>query len=54
MQFWLKIMGYNPEEIDSVEAIQIPMRMKKEEVAYLLIGCWLQGITRMMIQPHGF
>jgi hypothetical protein len=25
---WLKIMGYNPEEIDSVEAIQIPTKIK--------------------------
>lgn len=31
-QIWLKIMGYNPREIDSVEAIQIPTRMKKEDV----------------------
>jgi len=34
-QIWLKIMGYNPKEIDSVEAIQIPMRMKKEDVENL-------------------
>jgi len=34
-QTWLKIMGYNHKEIDSVEAIQIPTRMKKEDVAKL-------------------
>jgi len=34
-QIWLKIMGYNPKEIDSVEAIQIPTRMKKEDVEKL-------------------
>ncbi|MGC8576343.1 MAG: type II restriction endonuclease [Caldisericum sp.] len=32
-QMWLRIMGYNLKEIDSVEAIQIPTRMKKEDVA---------------------
>ncbi len=32
---WLKMMGYNPEEIDSVEAIQIPTRMKKDDVEKL-------------------
>ncbi len=34
-QLWLKIMGYNPKEIDSVEAIQIPTRMKREDVGKL-------------------
>jgi len=34
-QIWLKIMGYNPEEIDSVEAIQIPVRMKKDDIEKL-------------------
>jgi hypothetical protein len=28
---WLKIMGYNPEEIDSVEAIQIPTKIKVKD-----------------------
>ena len=31
-QIWLKIMGYNPKEIDSVEAIQIPTKLKKGDV----------------------
>jgi hypothetical protein len=31
-QLWLKIMGYNPKEIDSVEALQIPTRMKRKDV----------------------
>jgi len=30
-QRWLQIMGYNLEEIDSVCAIQIPARMKRED-----------------------
>ncbi len=34
-QIWLQIMGYNLKEIDSVEAIQIPTRMKKEDVIKL-------------------
>jgi len=29
---WLQIMGYNLSEIDFVEAVQIPARMKKEEI----------------------
>ena len=32
---WLRIMGYNLSKIDSVEAIQIPTRMKKEDVEKL-------------------
>lgn len=31
-QIWLKIMGYDIKSIDSVEAILIPARMKKEDV----------------------
>jgi hypothetical protein len=34
-QTWLRIMGYNPKEIDSVVAIQIPTRMKKEDIERL-------------------
>jgi len=34
-QIWLKIMGYDIEFIDSVEAILIPTRMKKEDVEKL-------------------
>jgi hypothetical protein len=34
-QIWLKIMGYNPKEIDSVEAVQIPTRMKAKDVEKL-------------------
>ncbi len=34
-QTWLKIMGYDIKSIDSVEAIPIPTRMKKEEVGRL-------------------
>jgi len=34
-QIWLKIMGYNPKEIDLVEAIQIPTRMKAKDVEKL-------------------
>ncbi len=34
-QIWLKIMGYNPKEIESVEAIQIPTRMKRKDVDQL-------------------
>jgi hypothetical protein len=34
-QIWLQIMEYNLNEIDSVEAIQIPTRMKKEDVEKL-------------------
>ncbi len=32
---WLQIMGYNLSEIDFVEAVQIPARMKKEEIEKL-------------------
>lgn len=31
-QEWLKIMGYNLMKIDSVQAIQIPTRIKKSEI----------------------
>jgi len=34
-QIWLQIMGYNLGEINSVEAIQIPTIMKKEDVEKL-------------------
>uniref|UniRef100_A0A7C4AIJ9 Type II restriction endonuclease n=1 Tax=Thermodesulfovibrio aggregans TaxID=86166 RepID=A0A7C4AIJ9_9BACT len=34
-QIWLQIMGYNLSEINSVEAIQIPTIMKKEDVEKL-------------------
>jgi len=34
-QIWLKIMGYNPKQINSVEAVQIPVRMKKDDVEKL-------------------
>jgi hypothetical protein len=34
-QIWLKIMGYNLKEIDSVEAVQIPTRMKRKDVEQL-------------------
>ena len=34
-QIWLQIMGYNLKEIDSVEAVQIPARMRKEDVEKL-------------------
>lgn len=37
-QTWLKIMGYNPKEIDSLEAIQIPTRMKREDVEKLRLA----------------
>jgi len=28
---WLKIMGYNPARLDSVKAIRVPNRIKKED-----------------------
>jgi hypothetical protein len=31
-RIWLEIMGYNLNKIDSVEAIHIPTRMKREDV----------------------
>jgi len=31
-KLWLKIMGYDPDKIDYVKAIQIPTRIKKEDV----------------------
>ncbi|MFH2069634.1 MAG: hypothetical protein ABIJ11_00280 [Elusimicrobiota bacterium] len=31
-QEWLKTMGYNPDKVDSVTAIQIPNRIKKEDI----------------------
>ncbi len=31
-QIWLSIMGYNIKRIDSVEAVQIPTRIKKSEM----------------------
>lgn len=34
-QIWLKIMGYDTKQIDSVEAIQIPTRMKLKDVEKL-------------------
>jgi len=34
-QLWLKIMGYNPKEINSVKAIQIPTRLKRNDVEKL-------------------
>jgi hypothetical protein len=34
-QIWLKIMGYNLNEIDSVEALHIPTRIKREDVEKL-------------------
>ena len=34
-QLWLRIMGYEPEKIDSVEAVHIPARMKKKDVEQL-------------------
>jgi hypothetical protein len=34
-QFWLKIMGYDIENIDSVEAIHIPTRMKRMDLQRL-------------------
>ncbi|MCX7874387.1 MAG: hypothetical protein N2327_08190 [Caldimicrobium sp.] len=34
-QIWLKIMGYETRSIDSVQAILIPTRMKKEDVEKL-------------------
>jgi hypothetical protein len=34
-QLWLKIMGYNLKNIDSVEAIYIPSRMKRTDVEQL-------------------
>ncbi len=34
-QIWLKIMGYDIKSIDSVEAILIPTRMKKEDMEKL-------------------
>lgn len=37
-QIWLKIMGYNIKTIDSVEAIHIPTRMKKEDVERLKLN----------------
>lgn len=32
-QEWLKIMGYNIKKLDSVEAIQIPMRIRKDNLS---------------------
>ena len=29
---WLEIMGYNSDKIDSVKAMQIPTRIKKEDI----------------------
>lgn len=34
-QQWLKIMGYNIEKIDSVEALHIPTRIKKTDIERL-------------------
>jgi len=34
-QLWLKIMGYDPRKIDSVEAIHIPTRMKRTDLERL-------------------
>ncbi|HOT41661.1 MAG TPA: hypothetical protein PLA00_03145 [Syntrophorhabdaceae bacterium] len=34
-RLWLKVMGYNLDKIDSVEAIHIPSRIKREDVATL-------------------
>jgi len=34
-RLWLKIMGYNPRKIDSVEAVHIPTRMKRTDVERL-------------------
>ncbi len=34
-QLWLEIMGYDIGEIDSVEAIHIPTRMKRTDVERL-------------------
>jgi len=31
-QTWLKIMGYNIKKIDSVKAVQIPVRIKKSDI----------------------
>ena len=31
-KLWLKIMGYDPDKIDYVKAIQIPTRIKKEDI----------------------
>jgi len=40
-QLWLKIMGYNVKNIDSVEAIRIPTRMKRADVEQLrLVGSY--------------
>jgi len=36
-QIWLQVLGYNPQEIDSVEAIQIPTKMKKQDVEKLCL-----------------
>ena len=32
-QEWLKIMGYKVEKLNSVEAFQIPLRIKKEDIS---------------------
>ncbi|MEO0114610.1 MAG: type II restriction endonuclease [candidate division WOR-3 bacterium] len=34
-QIWLKIMGYNPKNLESVEAVQIPIRIKREDAEQL-------------------
>ncbi len=31
-RLWLKIMGYNPDEIDYVKAVQLPTRIKKVDI----------------------
>ena len=31
-KLWLKIMGYDPDKIDYVKAIQIPIRIKKSDI----------------------
>lgn len=34
-KIWLKIMGYDPKEIDSLEAIHIPTNIKKTDISRL-------------------
>lgn len=45
-KIWLKIMGYDINLIDSVEAIQIPVRIKKEDVKKLSLPESLEELMK--------
>jgi hypothetical protein len=45
-QIWLKIMGYDPKKIASVEAIQIPTRMRQEDVENMGLNETFEDLMR--------